>query len=237
MTVCIAALYSEGEGAVLASDKMITAHFPIGYEFEHGEHSKIISVSGSSSTFALVSGDVLRGQEILNAAQEMIRQRGEDISAAATAETIRSAYQQIRLKNISHRELEPRGLDLAKFYASHQQLAPHIVQIVDQALITFDLGVELLVVGLSETTHTIHTIVNPGDIYDNSIIGYGTIGSGSPHALYSLIENQYTVKQQKEEVVSLVKGAKERSEVAPGVGKQTSIVVLPEKESINEQPE
>ena len=39
MTVCIAALYGSGEGVALASDRMVTAHIPIGYEFEYGEHS------------------------------------------------------------------------------------------------------------------------------------------------------------------------------------------------------
>ena len=29
MTVCIAALYEDGAGVVLASDKMVTAHIPI----------------------------------------------------------------------------------------------------------------------------------------------------------------------------------------------------------------
>lgn len=229
MTVCIAALYNDGEGAVLASDRMFTAHIPIGYEFEHEENSKIQDVSGASSVCALVSGDVLSGQEIINSAQEVIRQKGDDVSSSTAAEIIRSAYQQFRLKTIIHREIEPRGLDLASFYANHQQLSPHVVQFIDQALTTFDLGVQIIVAGLNENKYSIHTILNPGNIYDNSLIGHVAIGSGSPHALYSLIEDKYTSKLSKEKVIELVEKAKSRSEVAPGVGKQTTVIVLPRK--------
>ena len=45
MTICIAALYDNGKGAVLASDQMITASIPIGYEFEHQEITKIVPLS------------------------------------------------------------------------------------------------------------------------------------------------------------------------------------------------
>ena len=45
MTICVAALYGNGAGVVLASDQMVTAHFPIGYEFEHDETKKILPVT------------------------------------------------------------------------------------------------------------------------------------------------------------------------------------------------
>lgn len=82
--------------------------------------------------------------------------------------------------------------------------------------------------------HTIHTILNPGMIYDNSAIGHGAIGSGAPHALYALIEDSYTLTMSREKVIELVKRAKTRSEVAPGVGKQTTIVVIPSKGDQND---
>ena len=228
MTVCIAAFYGGGKGVVLASDRMVTAHIPIGYEFEHQEDTKIVNLARTNSTHALVAGDVLRGNEVLKLAQELMAQKDSDVSASEAAEIIRGAYQQVRLTNISHRELEPRGLDLNNFYARHQQLSQQIVQIIDQALCGLDLGVEMLIAGPNNgNMHTIHTIVNPGTVHDNSAIGCGAIGSGSPHALYSLIENSYTRTLSKEKVIELVKKAKTRSEVAPGVGKETTIVVIP----------
>ena len=44
LTICVAALYEDGKGAVLASDRMVTAHIPFGYEFEHQQTAKIRSL-------------------------------------------------------------------------------------------------------------------------------------------------------------------------------------------------
>lgn len=235
MTVCIAALYGNGQGVVLASDRMVTAHIPIGYEFEHEENAKIIEVLPQSSIHVLLAGDVLRGYEILNMARTQLEQTEGGIIASAAAEAFRTSYQQVRLTNTIHRELEPRGLDLSNYYGMQQQLAPQVVQIIDQALSSSDLGVQMLIAGANEGGYSIYTILNPGTIHDNGGIGHGAIGSGAPHALSFLIENSYTSSMTKEEVVSLVQKAKSRSEVAPGVGNQTTIVVIPKEEASDAQ--
>ena len=98
---------------------------------------------------------------------------------------------------------------------------------IDQAMYDADLGVQLPVAGPDGEGHTIHSIENPGIMHDHSAIGHGAIGSGAPHALYSLIEGSYADSLGKDEVVRLVKKAKKRSEVAPGVGKETTIVAIP----------
>ncbi len=233
MTVCIAALYGGGAGVILVSDRMVTAHIPIGYEFEHQEGTKIIPLDGADSVRVLIAGDVLRGNEILNEAKVQLAHRDGSVTAPEAADVVRQAYQKIRLAYIVHRELEPRGLDLNSYYGRHQQLSPQVVQMVDQAMYNGDLGVEMLVTGPSGKCHTVHTIMNPGTIHDNSPIGYGAIGSGAPHALYSLIEGSYVPSLSKEDVLKLIKGAKQRSEVAPGVGKETTIVEIPSKDTEN----
>ena len=227
MTVCIAALYDDGAGVVLASDRMVTARIPIGYEFEHGEKTKIVELVSGGSVYALIAGDVLRGNEVVNLARTQLVQREGDITASETAEIVRNAYQQVRRVNIAHRELEPRGLDLNTYYNRHQQLSPQVVQMIDHALSSSEFGVEMLIAGPSGRAHTVHTISNPGIIHDNSPIGHGAIGSGAPHALYSLIEASYRSSMKRNVVVDLVKKAKTRSEVAPGVGKETTTIVLP----------
>ena len=85
----------------------------------------------------------------------------------------------------------------------------------------------MLISGANNESHSIYTIVNPGTILDNSSIGRGAIGSGAPHALYSLIEDGYEPSLGKDRVIELVSKAKKRSEVAPGVGQETTIVTIP----------
>ena len=69
MTVCIAALYGNGSGAVLASDRMVTAQIPIGYEFEYEERAKIVELDNTANVHALIAGDILLGNEILDLAK------------------------------------------------------------------------------------------------------------------------------------------------------------------------
>ena len=226
MTVCIAALYDSGKGVVLASDRMVTAHFPIGYEFEHQETTKVVPMDEPVSIYALSAGDVLLGNEILTIAREQAQQLGVS-TASGIAELVRSAYQSVRLTTIVRTELEPRGLDLGSYYNNHQGLLPQVVQVVDQAMSQSDIGVQFIIAGPSDSLYTIHTVVNPGTLSHNNPIGYSAVGSGAPHALYSLIEASYRPSLNKDSVREMVEHAKKRSEVAPGVGSGTQMVVAP----------
>lgn len=225
MTICVAALYENGHGAVLVSDRMVTAHFPIGYEFEHDETTKMIKMGEALDVYSLLAGDVLLGTEIINAAREHIELQ-EISSATMIAEMVRVAYQQKRLARVVKSELEPRGLSLQEYYNSQQRLLPQIVQVMDQALRQTDIGVEIIVAGPSGSQCSIHTIMNPGVDSDNSSIGYSAIGSGAPHAIYSLIEALYKPSLSKERVKEIVESAKKRSEVAPGVGSRTQFRII-----------
>ena len=230
MTVCIAALCDDGRGVVLASDRMVTAHIPIGYEFEHEPATKIVKLLESPLVQVLLSGDVLRGHEVVGQARTLLTQQRGPVPVAEAAEFVRSCYQEIRRVCIIRTELEPRGLDLIQFYNNHQQLIPVVVQAIDHALSSSDLNVEMLIAGANGPNHAIYSVVNPGIVRDHSAIGHGAIGSGAPHALYSLIEDEYRSSMPKDQVIELIKKAKTRSEVAPGVGKQTTIVAIPNEE-------
>ena len=89
MTVCIAALYGDGKGVILVSDRMVTAHFPIGYEFEHQEDTKIIALGGADSVHVMIAGDVLRGNEILGVAKAQLVQREGCATAPEAADIVR----------------------------------------------------------------------------------------------------------------------------------------------------
>ena len=227
MTVCIAALFGNRKGAVLISDRMVTANIPMGYEFEHQEVTKILPMDGDrASVFALSAGDVLLATEILDLTKARIREQQRTVTAAETAEFLRGAYQFVRLTKIAQSELEPRGLDFENYYNRQQHLSPQVLQIIDQAMSQLDAGVEFIVAGPSVDGYTLHTVVNPGLTNDHTPIGYCAIGSGAPHAMYSLIEASYKRSMDEDAVAKLVKRAKTRSEVAPGVGSQTEIEVI-----------
>ena len=223
MTICIAALYENGKGCVLASDQMTTAHFPIGYEFENEEVKKIIKVRDTIAAYLLTAGDVLFAHEVLEAVRRDVDARG--ITATPViAELFRQHYQNVRKQHIIRNELEPRGLTLDSYYQSQQRLSPPIVQFIDNALRTGNPRTELIVAGFCESRFSIFSIVNPGDLFCQDAIGFTAIGSGAPHAVYSLIESGYKKSMDEHTVHELVEKAKVRSEVAPGVGKGTEIL-------------
>lgn len=225
MTICIAALYENGKGCVLASDQMTTAHFPIGYEFENEEVRKIIKVRETTVAYLLIAGDVLFANEVLEAVRKDVDAKG--ITATPIiAELFRQHYQNVRKQHIFRTELEPRGLTLDSFYQGHQRFVLQIVQLIDNALKTGNPRTELIVAGLCESCWSIFSIVNPGDLFCHDAIGFMAIGSGAPHAVYSLIESGYKKSMDEHTVHELVEKAKCRSEVAPGVGKGTEILSI-----------
>lgn len=229
MTVCIAALCDDGQGVVLASDQMVTVPFPINYEFEHEGSTKILPLVGE--TKVLLSGDVFRGHEMVGMARSALSKHRGPVTTAEATEVVRSCYQDLRRTCITQAQLEPRGLDIPSFYSNHHQLVPDLVGAIDQALANANLGIELVVAGRNGDRFAVYSVTHPGIVHDHSVLGYGVIGSGAAHAMYSLIEADYRPTMPRAQVVDLVTAAKTRSQVAPGVGLRTTLEAIPAEET------
>ena len=231
MTICIAALYENGKGCVLASDQMTTAHFPIGYEFENEEVKKIIKVRETSGVYLLTAGDVLFANEVLEAVRKEVDEKGVT-ATPVIAELFRKHYQIVRKGHIIRNELEPRGLTIESYYQTQQRIVQPIVMMIDKALKSGNPRTELIVAGFGEVSCSVFSIMNPGDLFCHDAIGFAAVGSGGPHAVYSLIESGYKKSMDAKTVYELVEKAKQRSEVAPGVGRGTEIMSVPEVEDV-----
>jgi len=224
MTVCIAALSDNGMGCVLVTDQIVTAHLELGYEFESEEVGQIVQVA--DSIYALVSGDILLANEIIEAAKLQIKSPRD---VKQVAETIRKSYQEVRKQQIIRNELEPRGIDLNSYYQLQQRLLPSIVQTIDQVFKQHNLGTEFLISGEDDVGCHIFTIQHPGQMVCNNSIGFAAIGSGGSHAIYYLIESNYKKSLENNEVEDLLRKAKTRAEIAPRVGKGTQLVAIKKK--------
>lgn len=227
MTICIAALYDNGKGCVLASDQMTTAHFPIGYEFENEEVKKIVKVRDETVAYMLIAGDVLFANEVLEAVRKGVDTKGLT-GTSVIAELFRQEYQWVRREHIIRSQLEPRGLTLEEYYKKHQSLMKEIVQVIDRTLVTYNTRTEMIVAGFDEERCSLFSVMNPGDLFCHDALGFAAVGSGAPHAVYSLIESGYKKSMNGKQVYELVEKAKNRSEVAPGVGSKTEIISVPE---------
>jgi 20S proteasome alpha/beta subunit len=109
----------------------------------------------------------------------------------------------------------------------HQQLNQQITMALDNALASFNLGVEYLFAGVDESGAHLFSIENPGGsnrVHD--VIGYAAVGSGAIHAMQAMIGFGHHPNTAINEAVFRVYAAKRRAEVAPGVGHDTDLAIV-----------
>ena len=231
MTVCIAALFDNGKGAVLAADGMITSQYPIAYEFENDETNKIYPLCQNS--YAMFAGNMMFGAAIVELAKAQIDSLGiGNVSGVATS--VRNAYTDYRSRFIEQVHLAPRGLSLDSYHQRHNFLNGGLIQVIDNAMIGENIGVEFIVVGPSNAGFGIYIVSHPGIAICMDAIGFCALGSGEPHATFSLMGSLYRKSVKQQEAEKLVTQAMKMSEAAPGVGKETSRRVLIYKESADD---
>jgi 20S proteasome alpha/beta subunit len=229
MTVCIAAMADESRRLVLATDQMLSWDVAPGMpaQYETEDVPKVHEIT--PSVFALAAGNTVYAFDIVR----LTKRRAQELGATSveqTAEVARLQYQSYRRNLIIRWLLEPRGLDLATYYAEQQTLSPALVQQVDGQLAGFDLDVQMIVAGHDGEECHIYGLFNPGLTTSFDAIGFACVGIGAPHALYYLIGADYRKSLPLDHVDELVREAKAKSEKAPGVGEQTEIIHLPRED-------
>jgi 20S proteasome alpha/beta subunit len=222
MTICLAALCNEEDEprAVVVADRMVTLGGFI--EFEHAMPKM---AAASPSAIVMVAGDSLVGTRIAQDVADAVADAGPQL--ADLARELARAYDRARQVRMEEEHLLPRGLTMQSFYGAHQTLSPQITMMIDSALAGFNLGVELLLAGVDTSGAHIHTIYNPGGterLHDT--IGYAAVGSGTIHALQSMIGFCHQPTAEFHETVFRVYASKRRAEVAPGVGSDTDMAVI-----------
>lgn len=226
MTICIAALAESGRKIIAAVDRMITANFPLPTEFETDDVSKTYSLG--EAAMAMSAGNALSAWEIMKKARDLIADQQIN-KIEQIVEVVRKTYQNYRQRLIEERYLEPRGLNMNSYYNMQLKLVPSVVGDIENQLVNFNIGVDLIVAGCRNGGEChLYTITHPGVSTSHDAIGYVSIGSGAPHAMYYFISTNYHKSMPVEEVKKIVLEAKKRSQVAPGVGKQTELIIIPE---------
>ncbi len=223
MTICLGALCrdsADGDTVVLASDRMVTW---MGLtEFEH-QVPKIHQIS--SSTWALIAGDALAGTKIVRDVARRISTTPGTVEEAANL--VAQQYAAVRIEHAAAQLLTARGLSLQQFYQMHQQLLPQIIGGIDTALANFNLGVEIIVAGVDGTGGHLFTVGNPGGMAQcHDVIGAVAVGSGSIHAIQSMIGFRHASMDPLKDVLFRVFTSKRRAELAPGVGHETDLAVV-----------
>ncbi len=226
MTVCIGALCADPEGnpskaAVVASDRMVTLGGLI--EFEH-EIPKVSSVA--DRIVILIAGDALRGARLVRQIASAIPV--SSLSMDEVAQMAATAYVEHRRQQIEVEVFAPRGITISQYYGGLQmQMLPQIVGALDNHLATYNYGTDFLIAGVDDSGAHLYHLTHPGGIAQNfQTIGFTAIGTGSLHAVQSLIGFGHTPARGIDETIFSVYASKRRAEVAPGVGRDTDLMVV-----------
>jgi len=217
MTVCIAAINQKHKIIAFATDRMVTASSPP-IEFEHSL-PKLTQIN--DYCIALSAGDALLGKEIFDTVRQPV---GDTVhSVAQIAEHAKEIFQRKRLQILEAIHLRSRGINHKIFIeAGAKILPPQIYAQIDHAFATFMLQFEAIIAGVDESGPSIYGIRNPGLVDCYNPIGFHAIGTGSMHALVSLIETYNPTASEAETTYSVYR-AKKVAEVAPGVGQETDL--------------
>jgi hypothetical protein len=232
VTVCVAAI-AERSVLVGVSDRMLTAG---DVEFEPAQ-AKMWSFS--SSVWALISGDYTVQAEILTTVDTQVKRRIAAqpevwISVKEIAELYCQRYREVLRSRAEATILYPLGLDLPSFLTRQTELGPDLVASLAEKLMTYDFDSSLATIfigndhnGPDENFVYAHIYTTEGDkLSDYTMVGFAAIGMGKIHAESQFMFSGHWPSKPFHETLLLAYAAKKRAEVAPGVGRDTDMVVI-----------
>ena len=237
MTICIAAQITWnyagkdevpqlGRGILTLSDRMITAG-----DVQYEPH---LVKSGRITPYVMVlcAGQLPLHSQALLATHGQVR--GDPKTSPLTVANIYAqAVQAIRLRQAENEFLAPVGLTVETFLAQQNELSPGFVDGLRTQLQGFvgpDSGA--IVVGTEGVVAHIFEINKFGDIHCYDDVGFSAIGSGAWHAKSQLMQFGYSNQFWLPAALAATYAAKRAAEVAPGVGKTATDILVALKDGI-----
>ena len=185
MTVCIGAIcnwYPNSNAVIIASDRMITNGDIIQHEHDM---SKIVIIT--ERIFAMMAGNTLSATTLI---QKLVRRcQNSSNSVEEVVNIAKLLYSEVRSEQINEEIFRPRGITMEQFYVGGLQsrFHPHIATSIDDQVMNFDYGVELIIAGTDNDGAHLYTVGNPGTSSNCERMGYVAIGIGALHATQSMI--------------------------------------------------
>jgi hypothetical protein len=226
VTVCIAA--RAGGIIVGASDRMLTSGAG-DIQFEPTIGSKIIALT--SSIFVLTAGDSSIQAEIcskvLTEAKKSITDNpNEWLRVSDVVESYIIYYNEVRNKRAEIAILAPFGLTTDSFINHDTSLPESLMKEMATEIVNYRLSeVATIIAGVDKAGPHIWTI------YDNvascvDTVGFAAIGVGARHASSQFMLARHSWNAPFPDTLLLTYVAKKRSEVAPGVGTATDMLMV-----------
>jgi len=227
MTVCIAALSDNKKKAVLVADKLLTNRGTFsnqtngdGKIFTMNENVKVMYAGGASEALT-----------IIDKAKKSI---GSKKWVLEIAEHVNQKHLEYLQDILINTHLIPRGIkSIAEYYRGQNfNIDIPTKNLIDTALTTHNLinAVFFIVCGKdSDGLFKVYLLSpNPRTIPSLVITDYAAIGSGSNHALFSIIHSKekYSHLLSSEKIKKILLEAKKKAEKDPDVGKETDTEIM-----------
>ena len=236
MTICVACL-CEGPTIFGAADRMLTVG---GVTQLAGPDPKIRNITACIT--ALIAGDIDIQREILGtlereiAAGEATKPRSEWLVQEIVDLYVKH-YTAIAVRQTEQDVLAPFGLTMRKYLRRQQSLAIDFVMDVAGRIRQHDApDASVLIVGRDRTGHHLF-VVNDGVATCRDASGYAAIGIGARHAVAQFTQWRHGPLNPVSDSLFLTYLAKKRAEVAPGVGPETDLVIIADRDATPLVPE
>jgi hypothetical protein len=184
----------------------------------------------TSNAFLLIAGDFGLQSEVCQRVEAEVTARVNQTpndwwKISDIADLCVKHYNEVRDKKAEQAILKPVGLDWGSWVTIRQKIDSSFVHDVSDQLSKYALRIDTLAVGCDDTGGHIYRI-SDGEAICEDGIGFGCIGAGANHADPYFMLAGHSKYASFAQTLLLVYHAKKRSEVAPGVGKATDMLVV-----------
>lgn len=243
MTVCIASIYNNSS-ILAASDRMVTG----GYGDITFEPSTPKIIPFTTSIAVMTAGDQSIQTQVLQEARKIVEDKittnpEKWLYVSEVAEIYSKCYYDLKSKLIEDIILSPFKLDLTSYISRQKEMDSDFVDKIAIKIARFDVeylrdkAIETIVMGVDDSGPHIYVVTN-GEISCNDKLGFASIGIGSSHAISHFMLSSYSKNDSEAKALLTIHQAKKKSEVSPGVGKETDMCIIWQKGSFAmiEQP-
>ncbi len=225
MTVCIAAIADGGKKAVLMADKMTTMNGMLSHQID-GAATKIHKISDTVAV--MYCGAISEATQIIERFKSSV---GDKTLVEELATQLNQTFLEYLYEHIVNQQIIGRGIpSLLQFYNSNFFVSPDTRKIIENSLASDTLlnFVNFVICGKGvDGLYKVYYLgTNPRYLPSLYVSGYGAIGDGSTHAVYSLIFDDYIPTKSLEDVKKMVEEAKRKAEKCTTVGKESDQIVL-----------
>jgi hypothetical protein len=149
-----------------------------------------------------------------------------DISRAANIYS--KCFYKLRKKLIENQVLLPLGLNYDTFITQQKVMDKDFINLVISKINRFinDLeSIATIITGIDDTGPHIYVVEN-GEVSCHDKLGFASIGIGSYHANSHFMFAKYSREEKESKALLTIHQAKKKSEVSPGVGKDTDMCLI-----------